>query len=302
MKNAIKYYYNLNPIDIHQINKIYKFHISNNNYILYPYQRKYEDLKEIYELHLYIKSIGIYCHQIILNKDNQIITNINGIPFILLKTETNNRNINIQDIIFLSKIPINTTSFTKIKRTEWYKLWSEKIDYIEYQISQFGKKYPLIRESSDYYIGIVENCISLLINQKATKINISISHDRINEKTNIEEYYNPLTFILDNRIRDISEYIKLYLTKDKDIVSYIKKYIYTNKLTVNEIEQLFIRIMYPSEYLDTCELILNNRINEKELLKIINNSNIYEKNIKKIYNFLRKQAPIPEIEWLTKRN
>ena len=34
MKNAIIYYYNLNPINIHQYNKQFKFTIDNDEYIL----------------------------------------------------------------------------------------------------------------------------------------------------------------------------------------------------------------------------------------------------------------------------
>ena len=41
-------------------------------------------------------------------------------------------------------------------------MWIRKIDYFEYQISQFGKKYPIIRESFNYYVGLAENGISLL--------------------------------------------------------------------------------------------------------------------------------------------
>ena len=56
--------------------------------------------------------------------------------------------------------------------------------------------------------------------------------------------------------------------------------------------------MYPSTYLDISELILDNKIKEKELLKVINNSEKYEKNIKRIYRYLRNITSIPEIEWL----
>lgn len=298
MKNAINYYYNLNPYDIHQINKIYKFKILNNNYIVYPYNRKIEELDEIYELHIYLNLIGIYCHKIILNKDNQILTYINGIQYVLLQTNIENKNIKIQDITNLSNISIRELQYQKIKRKEWKKLWENKIDYIEYQISQFGKKYPLIRESSDYYIGIVENCIALLSNINNKNQQQAIQHDRINEKYTTEDFYNPLNFIIDNRIRDISEYIKSYLIEDIDIIPYIQNYIYTNRLTKDEILLLFIRIMYPSTYLDISELILNNKIKEKELLKVINNSEKYEKNIKRIYRYLRNITSIPEIEWL----
>jgi len=301
MKNAINYYYNLKPTEIHQINKIYKFRISNNNYILYPYKRRIQELQDIYELHMYINSIGIYCHKIILNNNEQILTYINDEPYVLLLTQTENRKITIKDIMLLSNIPLNDAKFNKIKRISWNKLWSDKIDYIEYQISQFGKKYTLIRESSDYYIGIVENCISLITNMKED-ININtVSHSRVNKETTLDEFYNPLNFIVDNRIRDISEYLKSDITKEKDIIPYIQNYIYQNKLNIREIMLFFIRIIYPSFYLDTCEKILDKKIEENALLEIIKDTQKYETNIKKIYNYLKTIVEMPEIEWITKK-
>ncbi len=302
MKNAINYYYNLNPNEIHQINKIYKFHISNKKYILYPYQRKPEELNQIYELYMYIKSLGIYCHDIILNKDNKIITEINTIQYILLCAYINNRIINVNDIILMANIPITKSNFDKIKRIKWNLLWENKIDYLEYQISQFGKKYEIVRESSDYYIGIVENCISLLSNQKNSKTIPTISHNRIDTTTTTEEFYNPLSFIIDNRIRDISEYIKSKFNNTNEIIKIIHEYVYRCRLNVDEIRLLFIRILYPSKYLDMCELILDNKIKEKELLKLINNSSEFEHTIKSIYDYIKNYGSLPEIEWLTNKN
>ena len=250
---------------------------------------------------MYINSIGIYCHKIILNNNEQILTYINDEPYVLLLTQTENRKITIKDIMLLSNIPLNDAKFNKIKRISWNKLWSDKIDYIEYQISQFGKKYTLIRESSDYYIGIVENCISLITNMKED-ININtVSHSRVNKETTLDEFYNPLNFIVDNRIRDISEYLKSDITKEKDIIPYIQNYIYQNKLNIREIMLFFIRIIYPSFYLDTCEKILDKKIEENALLEIIKDTQKYETNIKKIYNYLKTIVEMPEIEWITKK-
>lgn len=296
MKNAIKYYYNLNPYEIHQINKKYKFRISNNNYILYPYTRNLNEINELFELHRYLLVMGIYCHQIILNINNEFITKINNTIYVLLKINMDNRKINIQDIVLFSNLQVDPSRFSTIKRQNWYQLWINKIDYIEYQISQFGKKYPLIRESSDYYIGIVENCISILANIKKD-LTLTISHNRINKNTTTEEFYNPLNFIIDKRVRDISEYLKSFMLEE-DIIQKLENYIYQNNLSANDIKLLFVRLIYPSSYFDTYETIISDKQEEKEILKIINKHNIYEKSIKKIYHYLRSISDIPEIDWL----
>lgn len=296
MKNAIKYYYNLNPYEIHQINKEYKFRISNSNYILYPYTRNLNEIKELYELHRYLLVMGIYCHQIIYNINNEFITKINDMTYVLLKINIDNRKINTQDIILFSNLQVDSSIFPMIKRQNWYQLWINKIDYIEYQISQFGKKYPLIRESSDYYIGIVENCISILANIKKD-LTLTISHNRINKNTTTEEFYNPLNFIIDNRVRDMSEYLKSIMLEE-EITPKLKNYIYKNNLNMNDIKLLFVRLIYPSSYFDMYETIISGKQEEKEILKIINTHNAYEESIKKIYHYLRSISDLPEIDWL----
>ena len=141
MKNAIKYYYNLEPNDIHQYKQEYKFHILNKDYILYEYNRTINELEEKYNLQIYINSIGIYCHKIIKNNNNELTTIINNKKYVLIEIQSDNRIINIIDVMNFSRIYLNKDFFKTINRTDWKKLWKDKIDYIEYQISQFGKKY-----------------------------------------------------------------------------------------------------------------------------------------------------------------
>ncbi len=299
MKNALNFFYKLNPKEIHQINKIIKFSYLSKNYILYQTNREYKELVDVYKLHKYLLAIGIYCHKIILNTNNEIITKINNKHYVLLEINIENRIININDILYMTSIVVDSNEFINIKRQNWYNLWIKKNDYIEYQISQFGKKYELIRESSDYYIGIAENCISLL-NNVSNSYNqevLTICHNRINKKTTTEQYYNPIEFILDRKVRDIGEYIKSFTNYER-IIEQIKILKYNNFLKAEEIEFLFIRIMYPSEYFDIYELIINNALEQKTMKKIINKRNDYETMIKKIYNFIRSISNLPEIEWL----
>ena len=300
MKNALIYYYKLNPDKIHQKNNNYEFEINNQKYMLTQYKRKNEELESIYKLQIYIRLYGIYCHEIILNIEKNIVTYINNAPYILLKVKESKNQITINDIMFISNITINTDQFKEITRKKWYNLWCEKNDYLEYQISQFGKKYPLIRESSDYYIGIVENCIEMLNQIKILENNFTISHDRIQKKQTKEDFYNPLNFIIDNRVRDISEYLKINIYDNTNIVEQVKHIIETYYLKEPEIQILFIRIMYPSKYMDLCEKIIDNKIEEEKIKKIINKTEIYEHNIKNIYSFLNKIIKLPEIEWLKK--
>lgn len=136
-----------------------------------PYYGNISNLNIIYN---YLISKNIYCHEIINNKEQKIITIINNKPYILLKVHYNNNSpININNIISYN-IQIDNN-----KKCDWYKLWCTKIDYYEYQIREYGKKYPLIRESFSYYNGLCETAITLLSRIKLNNINMYINHQRI---------------------------------------------------------------------------------------------------------------------------
>lgn len=300
MKNEIKYYYNLNPIEIHQIDKKYKFKTIDKTYIMYPYTRNYNELEDIYKLHHYIRAIGHYCHKIILNNNNNIVTPINKMPYILLQIEIENRNINKNDILNFSKIKINSKTFKKIERNIWYNLWQKKMDYIEYQINQFGKKYPIIRESSDYYIGIVENCISLLSSINENNTYKAIGHERVEKKTKTDEFYNPINLIIDHRCRDIGEYMKSINISKIDLEKTIYDIIKENNYNIEDTQLLFIRLIYPSNYIDTCEKILEKKELEEKLIEITKNINNYEEYIRKVYSFFSTIVPLQDIEWMKK--
>lgn len=298
MKNAIKYYYNIDINEFHQYNQEFRFNNANNQYILFPYNGIDIELEEKYKLQLYINSIGINCHTIKKNNNGKLFTIINNKKYVLIQIQTETRPITINDIITFTNININAEYFNYINRSEWYKMWKIKVDYIEYQITQFGKKYPAIRESIDYYIGISETCISLLTNIKKSKTPQSCMHNRISEKTTTIEFFNPLNFIIDQRIRDFGEYLTSKLYEQQDIILLIDTYIKKNTFSQEEVILLFIRIMYPSNYFDICEEIIEKKSSEEKLKELIEKINIFEINLKKIYQHIKKYTLAPEIEWL----
>ena len=73
MKNALNYYYNLNPTSIHQLNKNYRCYIDGEEYLLTLYDKENYDIDKLYELSNYLLQNRIPCHQIILNNNNEII-------------------------------------------------------------------------------------------------------------------------------------------------------------------------------------------------------------------------------------
>ena len=77
------------------------------------------------------------------------------------------------------------------------------------QIGQNEKKYPLIRESFDYFVGMGENAISYLVNTKK-EVKPNFYDKKVLSHNNLyNSLFDPLNIILDHKARDLAEYIKL---------------------------------------------------------------------------------------------
>ena len=291
MKNTINYYYNLNINTIHQKDKNYYFKVDNKNYLLLKCTN-IEELDDIYRLSMYLSQI-LPVHRIVLNVNNEVITKINDSNYLLLELFSNNNKINLNNIIELSNIRI-PFSVDKLRRNDWYNLWIKKIDYFEYQLSQIGKKYPLIRESFNYYIGLAENAIILVNNIDFNNIPLGLSHRRI---TNMSfNLYNPLNIVIDARIRDVCEYFKFCFFNNIDISMELELFLSYNSFDINEAKLFLARMFFPTYYFDLYEKIIDNEIDESEIKKVIIKADNYEKILKQVYyHFKNNQI---NIEWL----
>ena len=291
MKNTINYYYNLNINTIHQKEKNYYFKVDNKNYLLLKCSN-IEELDDIYRLNMYLSQI-LPVHRIVLNVNNEVITKINDSNYLLLELFSNNNKINLNNIIELSNIRI-PFSVDKLKRNDWYNLWIKKVDYFEYQLSQIGKKYPLIRESFNYYIGLAENAIILVNNIDFNNIPLGLSHRRI---TNMSfNLYNPLNIVIDARIRDVCEYFKFCFFNNIDISMELELFLSYNSFDINEAKLFLARMFFPTYYFDLYEKIIDNEIDESEIKKVIIKADNYEKILKQVYyHFKNNQI---NIEWL----
>lgn len=303
MKNAIKYYYNINAKDIHQKDKNYRFNDETNNnlYLLNQYSQDPHKIVEIIKIYQYIRQKGLYCHEIILNNNNEIITNLNGLNYVLLRINMDNRTITSNDIIIFSETYIVDVNYfnEQIKSKNWLDLWQKKTDYIEYQINQFSKKFPLINTSSTYYLGLAENAISYLKYNNSSNSYYSISHKRINAKYTMVDLYNPLEFILDYKVRDISEYLKNYLLEKHDL-SHSNVDLYLLKLNYEEIIYFISRMLYPTYYFDLVQEIIDGKVPQEKLNLYINKTDDFEKYMKKLMYEYSKVYNIDKIEWIIK--
>ena len=297
MKNMIEFYYNIKIESLQNNNTTYLFNIGNKEFIFKQYNNNPTIVEDIYKLNNYLRN-SIPIDKIITNKYNTPLTIIDNTPYILLLKKTQ-RNITLVDISNMSNI--NPISIKTLERNNWETLWSNKIDYYEMQIIENKKKYPLIRESFDYFVGLAENAISYLVNTK--KENTPTIHDSkvISHNNIFNSIYDPSNIILDHKARDIAEYIKISFFKNNyQIFKELDIYFKYNFYSIYGIRILFSRILYPSFYFELYDNIINEKKEEKELNKIISKINDYEIYLYNIYQYLRKYYNIPSIEWIKK--
>lgn len=306
MKNAIKYFYNLEPENIIQTKNYYTFIINDEKYYLKVYELNINISEYLNELNENMLKQNILVHQIILNKDKKMISLINNIYYYLTKIYINEQvKINLSEISYLANKQILYNK--KLIRNDWAILWSEKIDYLESQINEMGKKYPILVDSFNYFISLSENAISYVTNTnhelKPTIYDKSVlSHIKIKPSSTLLDFYDPTNLIIDHKSRDVAEYIKnSFFQKNKNIFEELDEYFKHNIYSEYGIRLLFARVMYPSFYFDLYDEVITNTSKENTLSVLIKNINEYENYLKEIFLYLHKFYNIKEIEWITKK-
>ncbi len=297
MKNAMMYYYNLEPSEIHQVGREYHFLYQEQMYWLRPYSRPIEELNELYTLSSWLCERGVCSHQIVKNEQGKLYTQLQNEVYVLLRLKkTGKDSICIGEIVSFQRLQIPINTYKYLQRQKWDILWASKIDYFEYQVNQFGKKYPVIRESFSYFCGLAENAISYVHLLPDVK-HLVLSHKRIKINMTEMELYNPLNFIIDDQTRDASEYFK-----DKFFYGYLTfeevKYYLLYCIDITDFSRFFARMLFPSYYFDIYEEIMGGRKKEKDLLKIIHKVSFYENFLFTIYTFMNQYTYITKPEWI----
>ena len=305
MKNTINYYYNLNPNKINQIFHYYYFYVDNELYYFKIYTRREKDIQAIYQFNQEMLHRNIMVNEIVNNRNNNIITYVNQIPYILTKISINiNKPIYLTEISYLSNIYIPYKE--ELMRSNWANLWANKIDYLEYHHEQNYQKYPLLSSSFNYFIGLSENAISYLnqtvANMKPERNDIGvISHDVLLFDDTVYALYDPQNIIIDHKARDLGEYIKISFFKDNySIFDELDEYFKHNYFSIYGIHLLMARILYPSFYFEAYDAIINNQENEASILKITSRINDYENYLSDVWKYFHKYYNIQDIEWLSK--
>lgn len=302
MKNIINYFYNLNITELTNKDNIYSFYDNDELYHFYIYNNNIKNIDLTKDIDDSLKKDTLI-HEIIINKDNSIITYYNNIPYILCKININiNKPITLGEINYLSSKVISTNS--KITYHSWQDLWSIKMDYLEKVINENGKKYPIIVDSFNYFVGMAENAISYynnLSNKEVDNNSLVISHRIININDTVYAIYDPVNIIIDHKARDIAEYIKYsFFSDNTNIFKELNVYFKYNYYTKDDVVMLLARVLYPSFYFNMYEDIMINSKEEKIITNITSKLDKYELYLARVFKYFNNFYNLPVPEWLNK--
>lgn len=302
MKNNIIYYYNIEVSNLVKNGNYYSFYFNGDRYEFNIYTRDFKEENDILKLNKFMVENNILVHEIIPNKNGNIVSVVDNVPYVLYKVYINkDKKITLDELTFMSQYDV--VGVDSLKRNEWDTLWGTRIDYLEYQINQMGKKYPILVDSFSYFVGMAENAISYvkntIIETKKEKLDKDvISHSKVYDSIN--SIYDPLNIIIDHKSRDVSEYIKAsFFLNNKKIFEELDIYFSKNYYSFYGIRLLFGRVVYPSFYFDLYDNVILGNVKESEVLNITSRTVEYEAYLREIYYYLRKFYNIPMIDWLT---
>lgn len=302
MKNNIIYYYNIEVSNLVKNGNYYSFYFNGDRYEFNIYTRDFKEENDILKLNKFMVENNILVHEIIPNKNGNIVSVVDNVPYVLYKVYINkDKKITLDELTFMSQYDV--VGVDSLKRNEWDTLWGTRIDYLEYQINQMGKKYPILVDSFSYFVGMAENAISYVkntfIETKKEKLDKDvISHSKVYDSIN--SIYDPFNIIIDHKSRDVSEYIKAsFFLNNKKIFEELDIYFSKNYYSFYGIRLLFGRVVYPSFYFDLYDNVILGNVKESEVLNITSRTVEYEAYLREIYYYLRKFYNIPMIDWLT---
>ncbi len=305
MKETLEYYYGLDIDFLEELDGKYHFKLDNQDYFFVFYNRSIDEFKDIVNVCNEMVLKGINVNKILINRNNSYLTKINEYDYILFAVSNINEEYDIFDMIKISDKLVLNNSKSSLYRNNWGTLWSEKVDYFEYQVRELAINKDVVKNSFSYYIGLAENAISYVNNtnfkyKNVLDYRIVLSHRRVyfpNYKLN---YLNPLSFIFDLEVRDIAEYLKsMFFNKNEEyVLEELSSYLKVRRLSIYEYQMLFARLLYPTYYFDNYESVMNKNVDEEVLVKIIKRCNDYEIFLKKAYLEISRYAKIDKIDWI----
>lgn len=304
MREIINYYYNLNIENLHLVKGIYHFTYKNNSYILKETNKNPQTILSLFNFFQKNFSIFKFYSKIILTKENTPFIIIDNKVYVLLLTSNLSHDyISFYDMKFLNSYVDEKSK--QLLRFPWHNLWINKSDYLENMLVHAKCQLNQLLPTFYWYLGLTENAISYLnyalkIYQKDERDNLVISHDRVNIKSSVIDFYDPLTIVIDHPSRDVSEYIKSLFLEDQYNMYEIEEYINSLNFSNLGFSLLYARLIYPSFFFDLLDDFFQEKITKEQLIKKLERMEEYREFLKEIYYIIRKKSEIEEVRWIMK--
>ncbi len=293
MKNAIYNYYNILVDELNKSDNNYFFYFNDELFLFYLILN---DVKLVENIYRYIIENNIESFNILPNKDGNLFSEIDNKKYALLRVNG----------ILKYEFKFDEFKFYPIDEDgiDWGTLWGERLDYYEVQIRELGIKYQTVLNSFGMFSGLAENAI-LYFNMTLEKFGdlkkeVGIVHNRVKYPCYLIDYYNPLNYVIDYNVRDISEYIKSYVISDDFDVNNVIALI--SRMNLNDLmfNLLYARLLYPTFYFDVFDKIILEDGKDNDIVFVLNKLNNYLEMLKSVYNGFNSKYDMFRIEWLNK--
>lgn len=293
MKNAIYNYYNILVDELNKSDNNYFFYFNDELFLFYLVLN---DVKLVENIYRYIIENNIESFKILPNKDGNLFSEIDNKKYALLRVNG----------ILKYEFKFDEFKFYPIDEDgiDWGTLWGERLDYYEVQIRELGIKYQTVLNSFGMFSGLAENAI-LYFNMTLEKFGdlkkeVGIVHNRVKYPCYLIDYYNPLNYVIDYNVRDISEYIKSYVISDDFDVNNVIALI--SRMNLNDLmfNLLYARLLYPTFYFDVFDKIILEDGKDNDIVFVLNKLNNYLEMLKSVYNGFNSKYDMFRIEWLNK--
>lgn len=293
MKNVIYNYYDILVDELNKSDNNYFFYFNDELFLFYLVLN---DVKLVENIYRYIIENNIESFNILPNKDGNLFSEIDNKKYALLRVNG----------ILKYEFKFDEFKFYPIDEDgiDWGTLWGERLDYYEVQIRELGIKYQTVLNSFGMFSGLAENAI-LYFNMTLEKFGdlkkeVGIVHNRVKYPCYLIDYYNPLNYVIDYNVRDISEYIKSYVISDDFDVNNVIALI--SRMNLNDLmfNLLYARLLYPTFYFDVFDKIILEDGKDNDIVFVLNKLNNYLEMLKSVYNGFNSKYDMFRIEWLNK--
>ena len=279
MNQFITYYYQFSPSKIEKKKDYFLIQYLDTIYYLY----EVSDLNMVDWQYSVTKSIPFYC-DFIFNRFQSIFSDLENHSFVLLKRS-----------IFSFSIYEYFLSFYYYDchfKLFWYQAWIKRSDFLENYFFQIKGTIPIVDDSFDYYLGLLEMAI-YYIRDYSNYIGMGCIQQK---KFSLSMMDNPLNTIIDVKERNFAEYLKyLFLSREYQSIN-LHELIQKNKGYYN-FNIVIARVLYPNYYFDQLDEVICHGESSDTLIPFISRIIEFQKYIKLLIQEIQQFVYIKKVSF-----